>query len=90
MLEKSNEKLKGRGRYRANSAGECNLDMLEERCLALEHPATKRKKVSALGQEESVASLVSVLQSHLRFNKLGLRLFDTYLSSHTWWQRLHL
>lgn len=64
--------------------------MLEERCLALADPAINRNKVSALGQEESVASLVSVLQSHLRFNKLGLRMFDMYLSSHTWWQRLHL
>ena len=53
--------------------------MLEEKCLALEYHAIKRKKVSALDQEGYLASLMSVLQSHLRFNKLGLRLSDTDL-----------
>lgn len=53
--------------------------MLEEKCLALEYLAIKRKKVSALHQEEYLASLMIVVHSHLRLNKLGLRLFETYL-----------
>ena len=74
-----NGKEKGRCRYRPHSFREHNLDMLEEKYLALEYLAIKRKKVSALDQEAYLASLMSVSQSHLRINKLGLGLFDTYL-----------
>jgi len=69
----------GRGRYRTNSFREHNLDMLEEKRLALGYLAMKRKKASALDGEEYLASLTSVLPPHLRFNKFALRLFAAYL-----------